>query len=233
MISRKKVIAIAFFAILGRLTWPAFASDRSLWPKDFREPVQPAKAIYRPGSVFAAPSWPGFVRRVVVLPVACGLAELPQDYFAVHDAVWRAALQSSHRAEFVFYSRRDLVRLIGRTSISTSESLPAYFWEKLAAETGAEAVAFLEVTHFAPYGSIEIGFRARISEVFSRVTIWAVEDVVKFDEASISKVLREGLSRKDSRSPIASEVNGVRLTPSRAVGYIASDLAQTLPPRIF
>jgi len=211
----------------------AIASERAFWPKDLKEnPVQ-SKSVYRPGSLFAAPSWPSFVRRVVVLPVACGLTDLPADYFSAHDSIWRSALQASHRAEFVFLPRTELARLIGKTSFSTSENLPAYFWEKLVAHTGADAVVFLEVTQFSPYGTIEIGFRARITEIHSRVTIWAAEDVIQFDEVSVSQVLKDGLNRKDSRSPIASEVSGVRLTPSRAVGYIASDLAQTLPPRIF
>jgi len=170
---------------------------------------------------------------VVVLPVACSLSDLPADYFSAHDSIWRSALQASHRAEFVFLPRTELARLIGKTSISTSENLPGYFWEKLAAQTGADAVAFLEVTHFSPYGTIEIGFRSRITEIQTRHTIWAVEDVVKFDEASVSKVLRDGLNRKDTRSPISSELNGVRLTPSRAISYIAADVARTLPPRIF
>jgi hypothetical protein len=230
---RNTVLIIVFFAGLASAGGVAIASDRPFWPKDFSEPPVPPKSVYRPGSIFAAPSWPSFVRRVVVLPVACNLVDLPADYFSAYDSIWRSALQSSHRAEFVFLPRTELSRMMGKTSFSTSENLPAYFWEKLAVHTGAEAVAFLEFTQFSPYGTIEIGFRSRITEIQSRLTIWAVEDVVKFDEASVSQALRDGLNRKDSRSPVASEVSGVRLTPSRAVGYIASDIAQTLPPRIF
>jgi len=226
-------IVIVFCAGFASASRVAIASDRPFWPKDFREsPVQP-KSVYHPGSLFSAPSWPSSVRRVVVLPVACGLTDLPADYFSAHDSIWRSALQASHRAEFVFLPRTELARLIGKTSFSTSENLPAYFWEKLVAHTGADAVVFLEVTQFSPYGTIEIGFRARITEIHSRVTIWAAEDVIQFDAVSVSQVLKDGLNRKDSRSPIASEVSGVRLTPSRAVSYISLDLAQTLPPRIF
>jgi hypothetical protein len=217
-------IVIVFLAGFASASRVAIASDRPFWPKDFRENSVQSKSVYRPGSLFAAPSWPSYVRRVVVLPVACGLSDLPADYFSAHDSIWRSALQASHRAEFVFLPRTELARLIGKTSFSTSENLPAYFWEKLAAHTGADAVAFLEVTQFSPYGTIEIGFRARITEIHSRVTI---------DEASVSQVLNDSLKRKDSRSPIASEVSGVRLTPLKAVSYISSDLAQTLPPRIF
>lgn len=186
---------------------------------------------YRPANVLAAPVWPPLVKRVAVLPVACSLGDLPSDYFSAHDPIWRGSLQGSHRAEFVAVSRADLARLAGKASVSTVQPLPPDFLERVAAFSGSDAVAFLEVTSFNPYGSVSIGFRARITEVVSKVTVWAVEDVVHFDETAMAEVVKEGIARRETRSSLASEMSGVRLTPSKAVGYVATAIAKTLPPR--
>lgn len=188
---------------------------------------------YRPANVLSATIWPVAVKRVAVLPLACGLVDVPADYFSAHDPIWRAALQGSHRAEFVSVTRADLVRWSGRSSVSAAQRLPPDFLERVAAFTGAEAVAFLEVTSFSPYGAVSIGFRARITEVASKGTLWALEDVIHIDETSVLQVAKDVLSRRETRSSSASELNGVRLTPSRAIGYVAGAIAQTLPPRKF
>jgi hypothetical protein len=192
-----------------------------------------SQLAYRPTNVLSAQVWPQAVKRVAVLPLACGLADVPVDYFSAHDPIWRAALQGSHRAEFVTVSRSDMARLSGRSSLSTSQLLPPDFLERVAALTGADAVAFLEVTSFSPYGSISIGFRARITEVVSKGTIWALEDVIQMDQSEVSQSVKDGLSRRESRSSVVSELNGVKITPSRAMSYVASAIAQTLPPRKF
>lgn len=211
----------------------------SMWlATGFSAPLDPygwspwsSSISYRPANVLSAPVWPAAVKRVAVLPVACGLADVPADYFSAHDPIWRAALQGSHRAEFVAVSRADLARWSGRSSFSTAQLLPPDFLERMAAFTGADAVAFLEVTSFSPYGAVSIGFRARITEVASKGTLWALEDVIHMDDTSVSQVAKDVLSRRETRSSAASELNGVRLNPSRAIGYVATAIAQTLPPR--
>lgn len=186
---------------------------------------------YRPANVLSATVWPQAVKRVAVLPLACGLSDVPADYFSAHDPIWRSALQGSHRAEFVAFSRSDLTRLTGRASVSTAQLLPPDFLERVAAFSGADAVAFLEVTSFNPYGTISIGFRARITEIASKGTLWALEDVIHLEETVVAQVVKDGLSRRETRSSTSSEMNGVRLTPTRAMGYVATAIAQTLPPR--
>jgi hypothetical protein len=226
---RKISIRALVAVVLGLWVSANLASAAS--PMSYDWSPWSSQAAYRPDNVLAVQIWPQAVKRVAVLPLTCGLAEVPADYFSAHDPIWRAALQGSHRAEFVSVSRADLLRWIGKSSVSTAEALPPDFLERLSAFTGADAVAFLEVTSFSPYGSISIGFRARITEVRFKSTLWAIEDVIQMDDTSVSQVAKDVLSRRESRSSTASELNGVRLTPSRAIGYVAAAIAQTLPPR--
>lgn len=230
MCHQLKISLRAFVAVvLGSRVAATVATAAS--PMGYNWSPWSSQAAYRPTNVHSAQIWPQAVKRVAVLPLACGLAEVPADYFSVHDPIWRAALQGSHRAEFVSVSRSDLMRWIGRSSVSTAQALPPDFLERVAAFTGADAVAFLEVTSFSPYGAISIGFRARITEVTFKGTLWALEDVIQMDDTSVSQVAKDVLSRRESRSSAASELNGMRLTPSRAIGYVATVIAQTLPPR--
>ncbi len=105
---------------------------------------------YQPENILAAKAWPAGVKRVAVLPVATLLADVPADYFSSHDPVWLSALQASHRAEFVAVTRAELLRWTGRVSVSTTYPLPPDLLARIVEHTGAEAVAFLEVTHVSP-----------------------------------------------------------------------------------
>jgi len=186
---------------------------------------------YQPENIFAAKAWPAGVKRVAVLPVATLLADVPADYFSTHDPVWLSALQASHRAEFVAVTRAELLRWTGRMSFSTTYPLPPDLLSRIVEHTGAEAVAFLEVTHFSPYGSQTIGLRGRIMELAPNRALWAFEETIQADEAGTAQMFREGLGRQDHLLSPHSELAGIRISPIKIVAYVARVLVKTLPPR--
>ena len=186
---------------------------------------------YQPENILAAKAWPAGVKRVAVLPVATLLADVPADYFSSHDPVWLSALQASHRAEFVAVTRAELLRWTGRVSFSTTYPLPPDLLARIVEHTGAEAVAFLEVTHFSPYGSQTIGLRGRIMELTPNRAIWAFEETIQADEAGTAQMFREGLGRQDHLLSSSSALAGIRISPIKIVTYVARVLVKTLPPR--
>ena len=186
---------------------------------------------YQPENIFAVKAWPVGVKRVAVLPVATVLADVPAEYFSAHDPVWLSALQSSHRAEFVAVTRAELLRWTGRMSFSTAYPLPPDLLARIVEHTGAEAVAFLEVTHFSPYGSQTIGLRGRIMELAQNRAIWAFEETIDADDAATAQMFREGLGRQDHLLSPNSALAGIRISPLKIVSYVARVLVQTLPPR--
>jgi hypothetical protein len=186
---------------------------------------------YRPENILAAKAWPVGVKRVAVLPVATLLTDLPADYFSAHDPIWLSALQQTHRAEFVAVTRAELLRWTGRMAFSTTYPLPPDLLARIVEHTGAEAVAFLEVTHFSPYGSQTIGLRGRIMELSPSRAIWAFEETINADEAGTSQLFREGLGRQDHLLSAPSELAGIRISPIKIVSYVAQVIVKTLPPR--
>jgi hypothetical protein len=163
--------------------------------------------------------------------VATFLADVPVDYFSAHDPVWLSALRTSHRAEFVAVTRAELLRWTGRMSFSTVYPLPPDLLARIVEHTGAEAVAFLEVTHFNPYGSQTIGLRGRIMELASNRALWAFEETIQADEAGTAQMFREGLGRQDHLLSSSSALAGIRISPIKIVTYVARVLVKTLPPR--
>ena len=186
---------------------------------------------YQPENIFSIKAWPAGVKRVAVLPVAAVLADVPVDYFSTHDPVWLSALQASHRAEFVAVTRAELLRWTGRMSFPTTYPLPPDLLARILEHTGAEAVAFLEVTHFSPYGSQTIGLRGRIMELAPNRAIWAFEETINADEAGTAQMFREGLGRQDHLLSPSSALAGIRISPIKIVSYVARVLVKTLPPR--
>ena len=92
-------------------------------------------------------------------------------------------------------------------------------------------MAFLEVTHFSPYGSQTIGLRGRIMELAPNRAIWAFEETINADEAGTAQMFREGLGRQDHLLSPSSALAGIRISPIKIVSYVARVLVKTLPPR--
>lgn len=222
-------LRISLFVATGASGWSAE------WPaipySGFEVQRWRTPPAYQPENIFAAKAWPAGVKRVAVLPVATLLADVPVDYFSAHDPVWLSALQASHRAEFVAVTRAELLRWTGRMSFSTTYPLPPDLLARIVEHTGAEAVAFLEVTHFSPYGSQTIGLRGRIMELSPSRAIWAFEETINADEAGTSQLFREGLGRQDHLLSAPSELAGIRISPIKIVSYVAQVIVKTLPPR--
>ena len=197
----------------------------------FEVPRWRTPPAYQPENIFAATAWPVGVKRVAVLPVASLLVDVPADYFSAHDPVWLSALQTSHRAEFVAVTRAELLRWTGRRSFSTTNPLPPDLLARIVEHTGAQAVAFIEVTHLMPYGSQTIGLRGRITELAPNRAFWAFEETIQADEAGTAQMFREGLGRQDRLLSSSSALAGIRLSPIKIVTYVARVLVKTLPPR--
>jgi len=187
--------------------------------------------VYKPENVLADRVWPVGVKRVAVLPVATVLTNLPAEYFATHDPVWLSALQGTHRAEFVAVTRAEMLRWTGRMSFSVTYPLPVDLLAKISEHTGAEAVAFLEVTYFSPYGAQSIGLRGRLMELAPNRAFWAFEETINADDAGTAQLFRKGLGLKDNLLSPTSELAGIRISPIKMVSYVAQLIVKTLPPR--
>ena len=107
-------------------------------------------ASYRPDNVFlAAPSLPGDVKRVAVLPVVCDTRRT--DLTAGRgdlQSVLIAELIKAKRFEVVEAPPPELWRLTGREDWTGDEILPANFLDSLQKKYGCDAVLFCQLTEF-------------------------------------------------------------------------------------
>lgn len=184
---------------------------------------------YQPANVRGAPAWPITVRRVAVLPAHDSNGLLQASFTSSYDVSWRRALDRSQRAEFIGVSPVDLVKWSGRNSLASSGLLPPGFLERVARETGAQAVLFNDLNHIKAYPPLALGFRARLIDLSTGETIWTADEL--FDAAN-SDVARS--ARHYARAQaygIGDKAHGILQSPSRFSDYAFQAVAALLPPR--
>ncbi|MDD4919075.1 MAG: hypothetical protein PHE72_14865, partial [candidate division Zixibacteria bacterium] len=116
---------------------------------------------YTPANVRGPAVWPAAVRRVAVLPAHDASVLLTPEFTARYDGIWNRALNHTQRAEFVGVSRSNLSAWTGSETLASTALLPSNLLGRVARETGAQAVLFLDLTHCTPYPPLALSFRAR------------------------------------------------------------------------
>ena len=71
----------------------------------------------------------------------------------------------------------------------------------------------------------------RILELAPNRPIWAFDETIHAAEAGTTQLFRDGLGRQDALLSPPSELAGIRISPTKIVGYIARVIVKTLPPR--
>ena len=135
-------------------------------------------APYRPDNVFlAAPSLPGDVKRVAVLPVVCDARRT--DLAAGRgdlQPVLLAELIKAKRFEVVQVPTKALWRLTGRADWAGDEILPPGLLGSLEKKYGCDAVLFCQLTEFRAYPPLAIGWRLKLVDVRGKKVIWAGDE---------------------------------------------------------
>ena len=183
-----------------------------------------ALASYKPDNVHrGTPSLAPYLRRVAVLPLACG-----SDTVALEAG--RDALQPVLEAELIRTKNFEIVKVTperlrgrtGRTSWTGEEALSANFFVSLREETDCDAVLFCQLTLFRAYAPLAVGWRMRLVDAHTRQTLWAVDEV--FDAAE-PEVVR-GARRFDRET---GDGWAILNSPRRFGAYSASAVLATLP----
>ena len=136
---------------------------------------------YKPNNIFiAARHLPGDLKRVAVLPLACGgrRTDLAEGCDAL-GPVLVAELIKAKKFEVVPVTPGELSRLTGRMDWTGEEVLPAGLLGLLEKEYGCDAVLFCELTEFRAYAPLAVGWRLRLVDVRRDKTLWAGDE--RFD----------------------------------------------------
>jgi hypothetical protein len=176
--------------------------------------------------VLTIPSW---VRRVAVLPLhADGWAD---DELAPLDGVFRETLVRAERFEVMPVSRREVEARFGRETFSPGSALPADLLTRLQADFGADAVLFLELTHYAPYQPVAVGVRARLVTAEQGESLWAFDAIFDSAEEGVNLAARKFSTGQRKPPPAEEDTTGVLQSPLRFARYVGTAVFETLPPR--
>jgi len=173
---------------------------------------------------------PASLHRVLVLPVYGGSvadveATLPLDEVLI------GGLQKKARFEVVALSREDCQRRFNHPEIASTAVLPDGFLEELGKAYGADAVLFVDLTIYHPYGSLAIGFRAKLATVHEVRLIWSFDDVFSLSDPAVVNSVHRYCQSSGAAPSSVDMTSGVLQSPRRFAAYVADAMFATLPPR--
>ncbi len=174
------------------------------------------------------PALPAAVRRVVVLPVA-GAPGVPVETLASFDPIIAAELQRQARFEVVPVDADTLMRICDRPRLLSADALPAGLLAALAQDYQADAVLFVDVTAFAPYPPLVLGFRGKLAQTSDGAILWAFDTIFSaHDPAVVNSARRYALEGRSPSLPGDAAYSVLR-SPARFAQYVTAAAFATLP----
>jgi len=188
---------------------------------------------YKPDNIFiAAPQLPGDLKRVAVLPLACGerRTDLAEGCNAL-GPVLVTELIKAKKFEVVPIPPEELTRLTGRADWTGGEVLPASFLDSLEKKYGCDAVLFCQLTEFQPYPPLAVGWRLRLVAVHGHKTLWAGDE--HFDAGKPAVIAGARLYQQREQRQLGDDTaSWLALNSPRQFGqYSVARLLDTLPAR--
>lgn len=194
-------------------------------------PVDAARLgpFYKPKDFTGVPRLPYGLHRVVLLPADAGRLMPPETKESL-DPIIATALQRQQRFEVVTISRDELAKTFGFQEVSSADALPPDFLQTLASKFDAQAVMFVDVTSFFPYGPMTIGLRCKLAEVGTHGLLWSFDEVYSTSNPAVANSLRR-FNLHDGRGNLPFDMSGDALSsPSTFEDYAADATFRTLPP---
>ncbi len=227
---RRAALAAALLASLAALvTAPGCAT--------VQKRADPARTgpFFTPANVRAADTLPADITRIVLLPVAAAAPGLSDTTLRELDEALAAALVESARAEVTPISRERLSRLAGRPALRSTDALPPDLPAKLAAETGADAVLFVDLTTYSPYPPLRVGLRARLVRLDPLAfadPLWSFDNVFSAADPAVTNSARAHALLREKSAPGPGDLSHAILqNPRTFADYVAGATWATLPPR--
>ncbi len=190
--------------------------------------VDPLTPSYKPTNVAGPDLLPIDVRRVALLPAWSGRPLDAHSRDNINQA-FTVALTRAARFETIPVTATDLQTWVKVPAVGSTSALPANLFSVLREQLGADAVLFVDVTHYSPYPPLAIGLRTRLIRLSDGADLWATDELFDAARAGTAAGARRhqllGESTPADLSPTALQ------SPARFVSYAADTLVATLPAR--
>lgn len=189
--------------------------------------------FYVPANVHGVERMPDTVRRVALLPCAGADPVLTESTLRDLDRALAASLVASARAEVAAVSREDLPRLGARRGVLSTGALPPDLLARVASETGADAVLFVDVTAYSPYPPLVLGLRSRLVELSSGKSLWNFDNLFSANIPAVANSARAHIRGRSSATLNPADFSYTALqNPLAFADYATAALWATLPPRV-
>lgn len=172
------------------------------------------------------------LRRLVVLPLSSGepgSSEALVHGMEILQPLLLEHLRKSHRFEIVGHSGLSIPRLRGERVQKVSDPLPNAALSRLAADSGADAVLFSELTAYQAHPPLVTGLRLTLVRLKDGEILWEFDDVFNSGEPLTRNSARRFMREK---SGLDSELDGpaqVLNSPRRFSEYALNSAFNTLP----
>jgi hypothetical protein len=167
------------------------------------------------------------IRRVAMLPL-CYERENGTAAAEI-DTSFHAELTKTTLFEVVWINRAQLETMVGRRQISSVEKIPVELLSALAAQYGADAVLFTDVTHYFPYQPISLGVRCKLVDIRTGEIRWAFDHLFDSGKPAIALDARHFyMANNQTNLPIGNDGNSVLQSPLRFASYAAWESYRSL-----
>jgi hypothetical protein len=184
--------------------------------------------VYKPTNTRGPAVWPANLRRVAILPLHDTSGRLPASFVTSHDAIWRRTLDRSQRTEFVGLTRTQLTLWSRHETLASTDLIPPDLLPRIARETDAQAVLFLDLNHCSPYPPLALSIRARLVDLSTGETVWMADEL--FDSGTDATARAARHYAKANASGLGDTTSGILQSPTRFAEYAFQAVAELLPP---
>jgi hypothetical protein len=192
-------------------------------------PGRESSKRFSPDNHVHAGAIPAHVRRVAVLPLHTDAWRAGE--IATIDAALREALAGMERFELAPISRAELARRFHQETFESSSALPADFLAWLRTDFGADAVVFLDLTHYGPYQPVALGVRAKLVTCVEGDAIWSFDSLFDAADNEVAAAARRFSADGRRGAPAAEDNTGILQSPARFAKFVGHATFTTLPLR--
>ncbi len=194
--------------------------------KDLPAPFGPKPYVVN--NVYSSAVLPANTQRVAVLPV-CFSDILPLQQLKNFDEIFTGELLKQKRFEVVSVERDWLKKRFNESQFSSADLLPQDFLNIIKESMQADALMFIEITHYNPYKPIALGVRCKLLTFSDRKIVWAVDELFNIGSPSVYKAFENYQEQQGVTNFSLTYDDTLFCTPDAFAHYAAYEVFSRLP----
>jgi hypothetical protein len=150
-------------------------------------------------------------------------------------------LEKCKRFEVIQVSPDQLRQWTGRSGWRADEPLPADFFGRVSDATGCDAILFSQLTRYAPYQPVAVGWKFSLvvnpptgpitAPMLKDKILWSADEVLDAGEPGVSNAAKDYYGTHMRNEAPSADSSIILNSPVEFGQYTLAALLQTLPPR--